>query len=869
MKVYDIDDNEENEENEDEINLEIDPNEMATKIIINNMDKIDNNNLNNQNNIRTNFQMMTYNQPPNYQINQNMNYPYNMNNNFQNNMRNKTFDINQNFYPYNNYNNNGNSNYMGNQNNYGFYNNQQVTNQINNFPCQYPQNNFNNNQIINNSNQNHYFLKKGKGILNNDEITEFIIEICKKAIEKCIKSKNKNEIQNQEKYIIKYLKKLIRGEWFVLICHSSLNNFDFKFSHINEDNIMVFRYKNYDIYICLLYISIKMSMNCNDEIYDLNDNSKINKNIGKEIKKEENINNIKEKNDKYLDKAVKKIDNIVLNNKADIKNNRKEINNNQNKNKRIYDEKIIYDNIKRNIEIDLDINDNLGKTIVITNKNFNIKNYYENYNNNNINIKEKNNNKKKDVFKDRGKKLEERNIEDKKNYNNKINNNLEKNSNKNLIEEQPKNKIFPAEKRINNNDKNENKKNYNFKNIRNYYKNQDKNKIDNLNNKKIEEKTNNKFEKEKENKKDNKRDNIIVINRRNKKEENKKENEENKNNNINKNKPDDIIEFEKLDFFKDNIPVNNPNIEKNKRLYNELQRKIKRILSIRRLPQFNFNNYKIQKSIGQGTYGQLYVVINNNSKKKYAMKEQIAGDIYSFEEYAKSFEINYKNKHENILDIYGIYTIISDEKLFFIYALMDLAECDWEQEVEKRKSSQKYYTEIELISILKQLVSALAFLQRKNIAHRDIKLENILLFSKNPSKFNSEKIYKICDFGEAKQRIKYNTKHNTVRGTDYYMSPELLFGLNNQKDYVKNNPHKSDVFSLGCCMIIASTLDYEFINNIRNEDNQEKINDIIKTSLENYYSEKLIEIFTKMLDYDAMNRIDFINLEKLVNKEFK
>ena len=200
---------------------------------------------------------------------------------------------------------------------------------------------------------------------------------------------------------------------------------------------------------------------------------------------------------------------------------------------------------------------------------------------------------------------------------------------------------------------------------------------------------------------------------------------------------------------------------------------------------------------------------------------------------------------------------------------MDLAECDWEQEIEKRKNSQRYYTESELISIIKQLISPLTFLQRRNIAHRDIKLENILLFPKDKKIYkNNEKIYKICDFGEAKQKIKYDTKHNTVRGTDHYMSPELLNGLNNNKDYVKNNPHKSDVYSLGCCFIIASTLNYEIIEDIRKEDKQEDIDELIRDTLKNYYSEKIINLFTKMLIFNEMKRLDFIDLEKIINKEF-
>ena len=409
--------------------------------------------------------------------------------------------------------------------------------------------------------------------------------------------------------------------------------------------------------------------------------------------------------------------------------------------------------------------------------------------------------------------------------------------------------------------------------------NQRKNKIEYNKDESISGKDNKKIENNKKEK-----DNIIIINHRKKKIENNNEKDNgiiinqrrNKvdNNKLEKldekdNKPDDIIEFSKINFIKEDIPMENQVIKNNKKIYDYIQKRIKRILYNRRLPQFIFDNYKIKKSIGEGTYGQLYFVINKNNNKKYAIKEQIAHDYNSFDDYLKTFSINIKNKHENILDIYGIYIKIFEENLFYVYALMDLAECDWEQEIEKRKNSQRYYTESELISIIKQLISPLTFLQRRNIAHRDIKLENILLFPKDKKIYkNNEKIYKICDFGEAKQKIKYDTKHNTVRGTDHYMSPELLNGLNNNKDYVKNNPHKSDVYSLGCCFIIASTLNYEIIEDIRKEDKQEDIDELIRDTLKNYYSEKIINLFTKMLIFNEMKRLDFIDLEKIINKEF-
>ena len=339
----------------------------------------------------------------------------------------------------------------------------------------------------------------------------------------------------------------------------------------------------------------------------------------------------------------------------------------------------------------------------------------------------------------------------------------------------------------------------------------------------------------------------------------------------NTNKPTDLIEPNNVYYLRQDIRINNKNIENNKQLYSNLQKKIKRMITNTKIPIFNFDNYKIIKTIGEGTYGQLYSMININTKRSYAMKELIATDINYFFQCLNTLGINYHNKHSNILDIYGIYVIIFEEKNFVIYALMDLAESDWEKEIRKRKELYKYYKEQELILILKQLVSALSFLQKRNIAHRDIKLENILLFPNKTNyknNFELDKIYKIGDFGEAKNKIKYSVILNTIRGTDYYMSPELLEGINKQKDFIKNNPHKSDVFSLGCCMMIAATLNYEIISTIRNPKNQVELNKVVKNVLEKRYSKKFSDLITKMLVINENNRIDFINLEKVIRRKY-
>ena len=50
----------------------------------------------------------------------------------------------------------------------------------------------------------------------------------------------------------------------------------------------------------------------------------------------------------------------------------------------------------------------------------------------------------------------------------------------------------------------------------------------------------------------------------------------------------------------------------------------------------------------------------------------------------------------------------------------------------------------------------MAFLQKNNIAHRDIKPQNILSFENS--------IYKLADFGEMKVEVAHGKKQLTIKG---------------------------------------------------------------------------------------------------------
>ena len=377
-----------------------------------------------------------------------------------------------------------------------------------------------------------------------------------------------------------------------------------------------------------------------------------------------------------------------------------------------------------------------------------------------------------------------------------------------------------------------------------------------------------------ENKNNNNKDVITIENENDKKEKRQrnfglykryKENERESSNNNNKkiiinSQPSDIISISNLDPQMD-IFIENEAIKRDKSLYNSLQSQIIKILSKGNLPIFNIENYKIERQIGEGSFGLIYQVMNKKSYIKYAMKKIIANNLLSLETFQREFEIVHQNSHPNILDILGICIRCLDQTTYVLYVLMDLALHDWDFEIEQRQKKKNYYTEKELISILKQISSALFYLQRvKRTAHRDVKPENILVFN--------DGIYKLGDFGEAKiNQLRRNNARSTIRGTEMYMSPALFKALQENKDDIKHDIYKSDVFSLGYCFVYAATLDFKIIDNIRNLNNDFKVRKILQRILFLRYSKEFIELIYKMISVNEDDRVDFIGLDKLLKEQ--
>ena len=90
-----------------------------------------------------------------------------------------------------------------------------------------------------------------------------------------------------------------------------------------------------------------------------------------------------------------------------------------------------------------------------------------------------------------------------------------------------------------------------------------------------------------------------------------------------------------------------------------------------------------------------------------------------------------------------------------------------------------------------QIAHAVAFLHSKNVCHRDLKLENILLLESGPTCR-----IKVTDFGLSKKWSSTNILETFV-GTPNYMAPEVIQGAGEPSRNMLPYSCKSDCWSLG------------------------------------------------------------------------
>jgi len=191
--------------------------------------------------------------------------------------------------------------------------------------------------------------------------------------------------------------------------------------------------------------------------------------------------------------------------------------------------------------------------------------------------------------------------------------------------------------------------------------------------------------------------------------------------------------------------------------------------------------YLTQKTLGRGAFGTVYLAREQDSGQLFAVKETFQDSRYKNRE---AGILKLVSAHPAIISVYQMfYTQKKDGK--YLNIVMEYLPASLHDVIHKHSLQKKRMAEADIAFYAFQLVRACSHLWRLNIAHRDVKPQNIVL---DP---HSRRI-RLCDFGSAKQLNdgEWNKHYICSR---FYRAPELLCQLNYYSAAV-------DCWSLGCVL---------------------------------------------------------------------
>ena len=262
------------------------------------------------------------------------------------------------------------------------------------------------------------------------------------------------------------------------------------------------------------------------------------------------------------------------------------------------------------------------------------------------------------------------------------------------------------------------------------------------------------------------------------------------------------------------------------------------------------------KTIGEGTFGEVYLIKSQKTKREFALKKiQIKKTNLKINRILGEVNILKKLDHPNIISFKGAFKSNDDKVLNIITEYVN--QGDFEKKIETNYKDKKYFEEKDILNWLFQVCLALQYLHENSIIHRDIKPSNIYLTENN--------IIKLGDFGTSKDISPWH-RTRTLAGSPLYSAPELLKELeayeNNKKDDMINlsYSYEVDIWSLGVTFCHIMTLEKPFdsnkdiINNIKSKKifNREKNCYIDKIAEK--YSEDFRDLIDKMMTYEPSER---------------
>lgn len=217
------------------------------------------------------------------------------------------------------------------------------------------------------------------------------------------------------------------------------------------------------------------------------------------------------------------------------------------------------------------------------------------------------------------------------------------------------------------------------------------------------------------------------------------------------------------------------------------------------------NGYELGEEIGNGSYATVYKARRLRDNLVLACKElRVAPTNFDSANLSAKNELFILERvnHPNIIKLYQHFVVdIIPSQSRFVYIFMQLAEGE-SLSIYMRKVDFGL-PEATCKRMFAQMVSAVRHIHHKRVAHRDLKMGNVLL--------NHKLDCMLTDFGLS--RVAYRISKggtqlsNKFCGTVPYMAPEILLS----KDYrVAYDPFIADIWALGVILYCIVNRAYPF-----------------------------------------------------------
>lgn len=208
-----------------------------------------------------------------------------------------------------------------------------------------------------------------------------------------------------------------------------------------------------------------------------------------------------------------------------------------------------------------------------------------------------------------------------------------------------------------------------------------------------------------------------------------------------------------------------------------------------------FNRYSISDVvIGAGTFGEIRKGFDKLHQEEVAIKIQNKTKMTEEARLLIRHECTILSElnHPNVIKIYGGY---DDGEI--IYWILPLLAGDLFHLMSKFQPM----TEHSARSLFRQLAKAVAYCHSKDIIHRDIKLENVLI--RTDCQQPSECTLVLTDFGFATRQTMYDPDLTEHPGSLHYAAPELIQGFPYRGRFV-------DVWAMGIFLYALTTGNFPY-----------------------------------------------------------